>query len=634
MTGIYKTGTITLNSNSNIVTGDGTLFQTVANAREGDLFTLNGESFYEIYQVDTETQLRIRNLVTGVKYQGPSVTGVNYAIVRNFAASADAQIASDVVNLQQRWHQREREMTEWFASDANYHQITDIRGDKVLVITPTGLNNLVDGPVNIEDFGFPSAKESQALDLNDFPAGIFYTRPLSIAHQPPGFGSGIKLVITNKSETLFYQKIIELSTSKVRYRIATTATNAELWNTLGSEDGSGLTEVTWNDIVPESIPATALRWPSFSEISGDINSVLEVFAKRWPSFEEVTGDILPLLPETATRWPDFNEVTGTVSPEQLPTTVTANKRSLAESPPVRQNPSLTHILSDYPTLKKTIDIPTHSPNNRREFLFDDARQVAYVALTEKWLKIPTTISTRKFMVVKAGRYLRFNSAFTGDVTLRVYPMGSGGTGLPTSPTLADYQWHTVTINVTDLWTIGRDNGNYFEGIIDFVELTTASDNNWELLDSEKSKFTSLNAFFDNDYSTPKSPFDTFELRQDGYWYSQDITPDAPYSIGPSWTQDTNDPRLYHANNVTDSNDGVRFFNDAYDNYEVEMIVVADIDRPLALTASNESELTVNYSSTERFICGSRLFLKRTNSALPVTGQIRIESIRIRVPNNG
>ena len=44
MTGIYKTGTISLDNDSNIVIGDGTLFQTVANAREGDLFTLDGNT--------------------------------------------------------------------------------------------------------------------------------------------------------------------------------------------------------------------------------------------------------------------------------------------------------------------------------------------------------------------------------------------------------------------------------------------------------------------------------------------------------------------------------------------------------------------------------------------------------------
>lgn len=320
MTGIYKTGTITLNSNSNIVTGTGTLFQSVANARLGDLFSLDGKEFYEIYQVDDETQLRIRNLVTGAKYLGSSVTGANYAIVRNFAASADAQIAADVVSLQQRWHEREREMTEWFASDANYHQITDIRGDKVLVITPTGLNNLVDGPVNIEDFGFPSARESQALDLNDFPAGIFYTRALSIAHQPPGFGSGIKLIITNKSDTLFYQKAIELDTSKVRFRIATTAANAEVWNTLGSEEGggTGLTEVSWNDI--QNIPLTAERWPSFNEVTGkpeyypptshfhEWNEVTGKPSNYPPSAHDHLWSEINSKPDTATRWPLSAEI--------------------------------------------------------------------------------------------------------------------------------------------------------------------------------------------------------------------------------------------------------------------------------------------------------------------------------------
>ena len=389
------------------------------------------------------------------------------------------------------------------------------------------------------------------------------------------------------------------------------AYQAFLENAGGGGSGSP-DEINWSIIIDP--PATATQWPTWVQVQGDINEV---------------------LPETATRFPTFPEVGGKISVEQLPDDIdTDNKRTQALSPPVRQNASLTHILSDYPTLKKTVDVPTHSPNNKREILFDDARQVAYVALTEKWLRIPTTIATRKFMVVKLGKYLRFNNAFTGDVTLRAYPMGSGGTGLPTSPTLANFQWHTVTINVTNLWTIGRDNGNYFEGIIDFVELTTSDDNNWERLDSEKSKFSSLNAFYDNDWGVARTPFETFELRQDGYWYSQDITPDAPHTIGASWTQDANDPRLYHANNVTDSNDGVRFFGDAYDNYEVEIVVVAEIDRPLALTSSNESDLTVKFSGTERFICDSRLFLKRTNSALPVTGQIRIESIRIRVPDNG
>tara|TARA_Y100000310_G_scaffold92100_1_gene89661 strand:+ start:17717 stop:19669 length:1953 start_codon:yes stop_codon:yes gene_type:complete len=650
MTGIYKTGTITLNSNSNIVTGNGTLFQSVANARLGDLFSLDGKEFFEIYQVDTETQLRIRNLVTGAKYQGQSVAAVSYAIVRNFAASTDAQIASDVVSLQQRWHQREREMTEWFASDANYHQITDIRGDKVLVITPTGLNNLVDGPVNIEDFGFPSAKESQALDLNDFPAGIFYTRPLSIAHQPPGFGSGIKLVITNKSEAIFYQKIIELSTSKVRYRIATTAANAELWNTLGSEDG-GSAQVTWNDIqgeipvtatrwpsfqevtgdVAQILPDTAKRWPSFSEVSGDINSLLADFAKRWPSFEEVTGDILPLLPETATRWPDFQEVTGTVSDEQLPESVTQDKKSLAISPRIKREQSLTQRLTDYPTLKKTEVRPTESPNNKRMIQFDDVRTEVHIALTDRWFTIPTTIASRAFPVFYRGLILRFNnsSSYSGNIKMRVYPMGTGGLGLPNNPTLADHQWHEYETTVTDLYKIGEFGSQYFEGIIEYIELDTG----WHQFDVNQSNVGSLNAKFDVAFGTFRSPFRTFYQKADGYWYSEDMTPENPNSIGPSWTRDVNDPRTFTVTDASDSTDALRFFGDSYDDFQFEIILdVEYITHVMAVTVSNSDPNRIYYPGPARFLTNDRIYFKRGGST--TNAKLTIESIKMRIPHYG
>lgn len=650
MTGIYKTGTITLNSNSNIVTGNSTLFQSVANARLGDLFSLDGKEFFEIYQVDTETQLRIRNLVTGAKYQGQSVAAVSYAIVRNFAASTDAQIASDVVSLQQRWHQREREMTEWFASDANYHQITDIRGDKVLVITPTGLNNLVDGPVNTEDFGFPVAKESQALDLNDFPAGIFYTRPLSIAHQPPGFGSGIKLVITNKSEAIFYQKIIELSTSKVRYRIATTAANAELWNTLGSEDG-GSAQVTWNDIqgdipatatrwpsfqevtgdVAQILPDTAKRWPSFSEVSGDINSLLTDFAKRWPSFEEVTGDILAVLPETAKRWPNFQEVTGSLEADQLPEAITRDKKSLSLSPPIKREPSISQILTDYPTLKKTEVRPTESPNNKRMIQFDDVRGEVHVALTDRWFTIPTIIASRAFPIFYRGLILRFNnnSAYTGSIKMRVYPMGTGGLGLPNNPTLANHQWHEYETTVTDLYKIGEFSSQYFEGIIEYIEL----DNGWHRFDVEQSDVRSLNAKFDTAFGTLRSPFRTFYQKADGYWYSEDMFPENLHSIGASWAQDANNPRVFTVTEATASNDALRFFSDSFDDFQFEMVLdVSYVAGTLALTVSNVDPNKVYFQGPARFITDERIYFKRAGSS--TTAALTVESIKMRIPHYG
>lgn len=621
MTSIYKSGTITLDNNSNIVTGTGTLFQSVANALPGDLFTLDGSTFYEVYQVDTETQLRIRNVVTGVKYQGASVQDVNFAIIRNFTAGSNAQIASDVVDLQQRWHEREREMSEWFASDFNYHQITNIQGDKVLVITPTGLNGLVDGPVNIEDFGLTSAKESQALDLNLFPVGVFYSRPIYIAGQPSSFGSGIKLVMTNKSDDLFYQKVIELDTAQIRYRIATSAENAETWNTVGGESG-GLTEVTWNDI--QDIPQTALRWPSFSEITGDISELLPVTATRWPSYSELSGDINEVLPTTATRWPKFSEVTETVSESQLPSTLTANKRSLATSPPVKIEPSLSHRLIDYPKLKKTVDVPTYSPNNRREMLFDDVRQTAYIALTEEWLKIPNVIATREFLVKASSTRLYFDSNYTGSLTLRVYPMGEGGTGLPDNPTLTNFEWHTVTSTVTDLGQFASG----FIGIIDYIETA----NGFETLSTAKSHFQSVGVYHGNsDGSVANNRFMQFSLRQDGYWYSADVMPETPYSMGGSWSQDTSDSRLFSVAGADGGSDALRIFGDSWDEYEFEIVLVTDISNPMALTIGNNADYTTYFEGTYRFIVEQdRIYFKRQASFAPLTGSVRIESLRLRV----
>lgn len=620
MTSIYKSGTITLDNNSNIVTGTGTLFQSVANALPGDLFTLDGSTFYEVYQVDTETQLRIRNVVTGVKYQGASVQDVNFAIIRNFTAGSNAQIASDVVDLQQRWHEREREMSEWFASDFNYHQITNIQGDKVLVITPTGLNGLVDGPVNIEDFGLTSAKESQALDLNLFPVGVFYSRPIYIAGQPSSFGSGIKLVMTNKSDDLFYQKVIELDTAQIRYRIATSAENAETWNTVGGESG-GLTEVTWNDI--QDIPQTALRWPSFSEITGDISELLPVTATRWPSYSELSGDINEVLPTTATRWPKFSEVTETVSESQLPSTVTANKRSLAESPPVKTEPSFTQRLVEYPKLKQTEDIPTTSPNNRKEILTDNIRGLVHVAMPDSWFTVPNSLQSRKFMVMPSSRYLKLNATYTGDITLRVCPMGNGGNGLPGNPTLTNHQWHTITETVTGLETIGDG----FVGVIDFIQMG----NRWETLDTEKSHFESLNAYYtrDNDASV-SSPFLNFSLRSDGYWYSDDMTPSAPYTIGGSWVQDGN---TFTATEATDSTDALRFFADSFDSYVFEIVLVVNyIAGNMAITNENRAPNIVYYPGTGRYITDDRIYFKRAGTS--VTAAFTVESTRMRMPHYG
>ena len=226
--------------------------------------------------------------------------------------------------------------------------------------------------------------------------------------------------------------------------------------------GAGTSEVSWGDILASTLPEFVKRWGKYSEIEDK--------------------------PDYAQGWPDFENVTGKVAVEQLPDNIdTDNKRTQALSPPVKTEASLTHRLIDYPKLKLTETIPTESPNNRREMLFDDIRGLVHVALTDRWFSIPNTIEKRKFMVKIANRYIQLNSSYTGTITMRVYPLGSGGNGLPNNPTLANNQWHTITESVSGLSQIARD----FEGIIDYIEM----DGSWQTFDSDQSHFHSIDAYY-------------------------------------------------------------------------------------------------------------------------------------------
>lgn len=143
MTAIYKTGTVSVNNGSNIVTGSGTSFIDVADAQLGDLFTVDGQKFYEIYEVDTNTQIKIRNLVTGGAFAETNVSAGNFAIIRNFTSQTSAEIAGKVLAVQQKWMNREEEMTDWFYTANDWATVTSINGDELNVMTPNGINNLL-----------------------------------------------------------------------------------------------------------------------------------------------------------------------------------------------------------------------------------------------------------------------------------------------------------------------------------------------------------------------------------------------------------------------------------------------------------------------------------------------------------
>jgi len=355
-----------------------------------------------------------------------------------------------------------------------------------------------------------------------------------------------------------------------------------------------------------------------------------VTATQWPTWVQVQGDINEVLPDTAKRFPNFPEIGGKVSVEQLPDDIdTENKRTRALSPPIKREKSFNQILSDYPTLKKTEVRPTESPNNKRLIQFDDVRGEVHVALTDRWFTIPTTIASRAFPIFYRGLILRFNnnSAYTGNIKMRVYPMGTGGLGLPNNPTLANHQWHEYETTVTDLYKIGEFSSQYFEGIIEYIEL----DNGWHRFDVEQSDVRSLNAKFDTAFGTLRSPFRTFYQKADGYWYSEDMFPNVLDELGPSWAQDASNPRKFTVTDATSGSDALRFFSDSFDDFQFEVVLVAEyLSNTLALTVSNRDPNRMYYAGSGRFITDERIYFKRAGSK--VTGAITVESIKMRIPH--
>ena len=298
---------------------------------------------------------------------------------------------------------------------------------------------------------------------------------------------------------------------------------------------------------------------------------------------------------------------------------------VAQSPAVEQRQNLTHRLIDYPTLKKTDVVPTESPNNKREMLFDDVRQRAYIALTESWLPIPNVIATREFLISSNNRGIKFNNNYTGDITYRVFPMGNGGQGLPDSPTINNFEWYEGTATVSSLGSFGMS----FVGVIEFLE----TDHGFHRFSSAQSHFPSINAFYaDNNGNVAPNQFREFSLRQDGHWYSSDITPDTPYSMGGSWSQDTENKRLFTVNNASDGSDALRFFSDGYDDYPLEVVVISNVNNAMAVTLSNSDPYVVYFSGTYVYLTNERLYFKRRAGYAPISGTVEIESIKIRVAN--
>ncbi|HAU91719.1 MAG TPA: hypothetical protein DCW59_05115, partial [Alteromonas sp.] len=216
--------------------------------------------------------------------------------------------------------------------------------------------------------------------------------------------------------------------------------------------------------------------------------------------------------------------------------------------------SLPYLLKRYIGYREIESLP--ATNDGQAVLVDTVREEIYLPVSTGFAQVPKTIRSRLFFVCTRGYMLRFTSAYTGTIKARVYPIDDTSVFLPGAPVLANNQWHEISASVASLYKFGWDDnaGDGFQGIIDWVRLENTSDGKekWVELSSNQSSLPSIGAIVDYQFgSQTQTRFQQFDLRSDGYWYGEDITPAAAYSAGASWEQVAGELLTYTATAATD-----------------------------------------------------------------------------------
>lgn len=89
----YNTGTVTVTQGSTTLTGVGTNWVN-GGIKPGDIFTVDNSVLYQVNTVNSNTSITLATAFTGT-----SGSTLNYSIIRNFAATMQAEIAAQVALL-------------------------------------------------------------------------------------------------------------------------------------------------------------------------------------------------------------------------------------------------------------------------------------------------------------------------------------------------------------------------------------------------------------------------------------------------------------------------------------------------------------------------------------------------------
>ena len=586
---MYRIGTVSINDGDSVLVGNGTEWLTLANAQAGYIVTLPDNLFYLVTAVTDDEHISIERLLDGQPYSGPDLTGANYALMLTALPQIDAALAQKQINLLIQWREYIKNIQAWLFSTTDTATITTHTGQSLNVYTPTGLQNLVPP---LQD-GTDLQQEIQTLSESLTTLGeTVTTNDQSRQTGDQTLQQNLDTLAQSLGEAdTALQQAIDALTQSTGQADATLQQNID---TLGQSLGEADTTLQQNiDTLSQSLTTINQQLSDAdTQLQGNIDS----------------GD-------TASRAHALQNMPGM---------------------PVDSPSSLSFLLKRYVGYREIESLP--ASNDGQAVLVDPIREEIYLPVSTGFAQVPKTIRSRLFFVCTRGYMLRFTSAYTGTIKARVYPIDDTSVFLPGAPVLANNQWHEISASVTSLYKFGWDDnaGDGFQGIIDWVRLENTSDGKekWVELSSNQSSLPSIGAIVDYQFgSQTQTRFQQFDLRSDGYWYGEDITPAAAYSAGASWEQVAGELLTYTATAATDETDALQLFaSNTYDLYESELIVVTSkLTNSMAATIDNSEPNIMHYDGPYRFLIDKqRIYFKRASGA--VSGTFAIESVRLRIPN--
>jgi len=209
----YRVGTVNITQGSNIITGTGTQWETIG-LKVGDMFTVNGAQWYEIVSIESNTVLTLYGL-----FQEASGNAQNYAIIRNFAATLNAELAARVALLVNKYENLLDSLSKDTVGLGNVDNTSD--ADKSVAsaakLTTARLITLAkqitgsvafDGSGDVQlDAELGGIVLPESVDLNTVLKSGFYCIQNSVTHGPTQFiPSFSQMIVSCVGDTALHSK--------------------------------------------------------------------------------------------------------------------------------------------------------------------------------------------------------------------------------------------------------------------------------------------------------------------------------------------------------------------------------------------------------------------------------------------